>query len=111
MQQLKKNVGKIPTAPKEQNAVWYRLLKAVESEESVFQAHHHYLLFRDLAFISLLLVPVVPAVLFLSGLKIQPVAIIAALFLVQFFGSAIAARNHGTRLVTNVLAVSASKKM
>lgn len=109
-QALRKNVGAFPSDPKEQNKLWYRLYKKVEAEISVTQAHRHYLLFRDLAALSLLLALVSPAVLLFVGLEPSLAAISIGLFIVQYVLSAIAARNSGVGFVCNVLALHSVKR-
>jgi hypothetical protein len=105
---LRKNVGELPSAPRDQSAHWYRLYKAVETEISVASAHRHFLLFRDLASLSLVLLCVVPVTSWFIEPRITIPA--AALFGVQYLLSAIAARHNGTRMVTNVLALHSTKK-
>lgn len=110
METLRKNAGKFPEAPRDQNATWYRLYKKVESEITVAQAHRHYLLFRDLATLSLLLAPIATLTLYILDVAPAAVGFAAALFVGQYVATAVAARNNGVRLVTNVLALHAVKR-
>src|SRR5438876_460674 len=64
---LKKNVGEFPVSERDQNAKWYVLYKQVDSDPSVVDSHKNYLLFRDIASMSLLLVPVLPVGMYLSA--------------------------------------------
>jgi hypothetical protein len=109
IESLKKNVGQFPDSPRDQNSLWYRLFKKVEGEEAVALAHRQFLLFRDLASISILLIAIAPALLYALGVPSLNIGIVIALFLIQYSATAIAARNHGERLVTNVLAVHSTK--
>lgn len=111
MDALKKNVGTLPTSPGEQNSTWYGLFKKVEQEESVSTAHRHFLLFRDLASISVLLAPIITAALFALGVPPTSVGMIAGFLSLQYIITAIVARNHGIRLVTNVLAIHGSRRI
>jgi hypothetical protein len=108
---LKKNVGEFPAAERDQNSKWYGLYKQVDSDASVVDSHKNYLLFRDIASMSLLLLPTVPLVLYFSGIDFNRMLISAAWFLGQYLITAFAARTTGIRFVQNVLAVHASGKV
>ena len=108
---LKKNVGEFPAAERDQNSKWYGLYKQVDSDLSVVDSHKNYLLFRDIAAMSLLLVPTVPLVLYFSGIDSTRMLVSAAWFLGQYLVTAFAARTTGIRFVQNVLAVHASRKV
>jgi len=107
---LRKNIGAFPESAREQNTKWYKLYKKVESDVAVAQAHRHYLLFRDLAAISLLLAPVSLLLLYFSGASMASCGIALAVLGVQYAATAVAARNNGVRFVTNVLALHAVKR-
>src|SRR5690606_29990989 len=64
LENLKGQVGEFPVDERSQNSTWYRLYKRVESEPSVLDSHKNYLLFRDIAAMSMLLIPIVPIVLY-----------------------------------------------
>jgi hypothetical protein len=108
---LKKNVGEFPLAERDQNSKWYALYKQVDSDPSVVDSHKNYLLFRDIASMSLLLVPVLPLALYFSGAEASGVLVSGAWFLVQYLITGFAARTTGIRFVRNVLAVHASRKV
>jgi hypothetical protein len=108
---LRKNVGEFPTAQRDQNAKWYGLYKSVDSDPSVVDSHKNFLLFRDLAAMSLLLVPAVPLAMYFAGIDTTRMQVCAALFLGQYLLTAFAARTTGIRFVQNVLAVHASRKV
>jgi hypothetical protein len=106
VEQLRAAVGgQFPASPRDQNTLWYRLFKQVESDPAVMQAHRHFLLFRELAALSLLLSVLAASVLFLLGAGSAAIWGALALFGIQFLATAIAARLHGIRLVCNVLAL------
>jgi len=107
---LKKNVGRFPVDERDQNSKWYGLYKQVDSDPSVADSHKNYLLFRDIAAMSLLLVPTLPAVMYFSGADWSGILICTAWFLGQYLLTSIAARTAGIRFVQNVLAVHASKR-
>jgi hypothetical protein len=107
---LRKNVGSFPDDPREQNTLWFKLYKKVESEVTVAQAHRHYLLFRDLAAMSLLLAPLATLGLYLSGAASTAPWIAFAILCTQCGATAVAARNNGIRFVTNVLTLHSVKR-
>lgn len=107
---LRKNVGAFPTAPAEQNAKWYSLFKKVENEVMVAQAHGYYLLFRDLATLSLLITPVAAVALWAAGAAWRTIGAALTIMAVQYVAAALAARNHGVRFVSNVLALHTVKR-
>lgn len=106
---LRKNVGAFPEKAKDQNTAWYKLYKKVDSDVTVVQAHRHYLLFRDLATLSLLLAPISMILLYAAGASLTTSGIALVFFIVQYAATAVAARNNGVRFVTNVLALHAVK--
>ncbi|MFU5804199.1 hypothetical protein [[Pseudomonas] boreopolis] len=111
LEKLKKHVGEFPVDERDQNAKWYGLYKQVDSDPSVADSHKNYLLFRDIAAMSILLVPVVPVVMYFNDVDRARILICAAWFLGQYLIAAFAARSTGVRFVQNVLAVHASRKV
>jgi hypothetical protein len=108
---LKKNVGAFPSDERDQNSMWYRLYKQVETEVSVLESHQKFLMFRDITAMSLLLVPLVALGLFLNGNTTWAVVWSAVVFAVQYLIAALAARNSGIRFVQNVLCIHSAKKV
>jgi hypothetical protein len=100
---LEKNIGPFPVAPRDQNARWYSLYKDVSGDPTIWESQRVFLLFRDLAAISIVLAIVTPGCLWL--LQGHKAAAIAALLLVlQYLFTALAARHNAARFVANVLA-------
>lgn len=108
---LKEHVGEFPVDQREQNAKWYSLYKQIDSDPIIKDCHKNHLLFRDIAAMSLLLIPIVPAVMCFNDVALSRILVCASLFLGQYLIVALAARNTGIRLVQNVLAVHASQKI
>jgi hypothetical protein len=102
--------GEFPRSAKDQNTLWYRLFKERDNEPEVSQAHRLFLLFRDLAALSVLLSVVAPVVLLALGAGLTNAATATAVFGVQYLACAIAARFHGVRMVCNVLALHAAAR-
>lgn len=111
MAALKKNAGALPTDPKEQNAKWFKLYKMVESHTEVAAAQKDFLMYRDMAVISLPLIVLAPAGLELAGVAFGALWFAGGLFAVQYVLAAISARHSGIRFVTNVLAIHSAKKI
>jgi len=108
---LKKNVGEIPTEPSEQNKKWFKLYKMVDGDAVVVEAHKMYLLFRDMAAMSLPLIGLVPLGLYFVGVSIATLWIAVAFFVLQFLLSVAGARNSGRRFVCNVMSIHSTKKV
>lgn len=108
---LKRNVGVLPTDPKEQNSKWFKLYKMVEHQTEVAAAQKDFLMYRDMAVISLPLIVLVPLGLWLLGVGPGALWFAVALFVVQYLLAAISARHSGIRFVTNVLAIHSAKKI
>lgn len=102
---LEKNIGNFPSIPAEQNRLWFRLYKAAETQPAIVEAQKMYLLYRDMAAISFLLLIVVPFGLYFNGATFFSVWTVAGIFAVQYVIAAVAARHSGIRFVTNVLAI------
>lgn len=111
MQSLEKNVGKLPVEAAAQNTLWYKLFKMVENETTVLGANRSFLLYRDMASMSFLLVFGAPLGLMLAGATWKAAWTTAAVFAVQYLMTVVAARHGGHRLVANVLAVHAATKI
>lgn len=108
---LKKNIGELPTNPSQQNTKWYQLYKQVHDEAAVTEAHKAFLMYRDMAALSLPLVVLVPLTLHLGGATVTVIWLAVGLFLAQYLLTALSARWSGHRFVSNVLAVHATKKV
>lgn len=111
MAALKKNVGALPSDPAEQNAKWYRLYKLVGNEPEVVEAHKLFLMYRDMAVISLALVVMVPVALLVVGSVSLSPWLAASVFIFQYLMTALSARWSGIRFVCNVLAVHSVRKV
>ncbi len=110
MVQLKKNAGAWTEEPKEQNAKWYNLYKQVDSVLEVKHAHKDFLMYRDMAVLSLLIVFLAPLGLYVAEVNTKLLLVAASMFLSQYVLTAISARNAGERFVCNVLALHSAKE-
>lgn len=111
MAALKKNVGDLPATPSQQNAKWYQLFKQVQNEPAVTEAHKAFLMYRDMAALSLPLIVLVPLTLHLAGTARTATWLAVGLFFAQYLLTALSARWSGIRFVCNVLSVHATKKV
>lgn len=111
MAALKKNVGALPTDPAEQNAKWYGLYKLVADDVAVVEAHKLFLMYRDMAAMSLPLIVLVPLGLRLAGAGGMEAWIAVGAFLAQYLATALSGRHSGVRFVCNVLAVHSTRKV
>lgn len=107
---LRKNVGTFPSEPREQNAKWYKLYQRVAGEPSVIEAHKFFLVYREMAVISLLLMVLVAPLLYWIGTHWRGAVAVAGFFFAQYLITVLSARHSGIRFVQNVLALHATKK-
>ena len=104
MEVLKERYGPLPTTPKEENQLWYKISKVMKDLASVDEAHYAWLLARDLTNLSFALA-IVSAGLGI-GLGVAPLwvlAVVAAQALLYIALSRVAT-NKAVRFVTTVLA-------
>jgi hypothetical protein len=97
--------GPLPTAPREQNALWYKLYKTIEQEPAVKQVHRAFLFTRDYTSLALMFALVLGTAGFTQIPSTRVAFIYLGLLLFQFVLAGQAARNHGKRFVTTVLAI------
>jgi hypothetical protein len=108
MAALKAKVGDFPQSPRDQNATWYRLYQKHQSNVSVSDAHKRFLLFRDSASLTVLIIIVAGAAGILAGISFSLQAILLGGLIAQFLWLSLSARNTGIRFVQNVLAAEAT---
>lgn len=101
--------GALPTAPAEQNRLWYRLFKSLEADPGVEHAHKEWLFTRDYTFMAALMVLVLGAGAIFTFTGVTKTLLYIAVLIGQFVLAGRAARHHGRRLVCTVLAVAGVK--
>lgn len=105
---LTSKYNQLPTTPKEQNSLWYKIYKTHQENPVVKKSHKDFLLARDISSIAIML-------FFIGGISmlfIRHDSIGWAYFgflLIQYLIFAIIAQNHGKRFVCNALAIETSK--
>lgn len=102
---IAKAYGPLPVDRREQNALWYRLYKSVDNDASVQQVHREFLFTRDYACLALMMMAVLGTAGFIQFASMSTALGYLALLAVQFALAVRAARNHGRRFVTTVLAL------
>jgi hypothetical protein len=100
---LKKKLGRLPKEPQAQNALWYGLYRARQAAPTIFEAHRLYLLTRDMATISAVLVVLFSIGVVASSIERKIAVLYSGGLIVQYLLVASAARNYGVRFVLNVL--------
>lgn len=108
---LRKRVKPFPNEPRDQNATWYRLLQYHKADSSVVDAHKRFLLFRDSAVLTLLIIPAAVVAAIISGISARIGAVLIACLALQFVWLAVSGRNAGVRLVQNVLAIESAGRV
>jgi hypothetical protein len=93
----------LPLDPEKQNATWYGLYKKCSSKEQVFDAHKSFLLTRDLAALSFVLIPLSLAAYLLWGIPLEDMAIHLMVLAAVLLLATVASQNYGKRFVGNVL--------
>jgi hypothetical protein len=97
--------GPLPATPREQNALWCKMYKSVGSEPAVRQVHRALLFTRDYACLALLALPILGIAGFVQIPSTATAFGFAALLAIQFLLARRAAKVHGARFVTTVLAL------
>jgi hypothetical protein len=106
---LSRRFGPLPSSPKEENTLWYKLYRSVENEVQVTEANQHFLLWRDGATLVLLLTVLLVPIAGALTRQFIPVAGLLGLLSLQFGLMLQAARVNGERLVSNVLALKSAE--
>lgn len=105
MDSLRKKYGAFPTAPKEQNTLWYRIFKQQESNVAIQESHQRFLCFRDISSISILMLIIIMIISILPVSGFGDFRYVFLLLLAQYLLFMVAARNTANRFVQNVLAL------
>jgi hypothetical protein len=106
---LERSFGPLPTEPREQNALWYKMYKSVDTEPAVVQVHRAFLFARDYTCLAALALLVLG-----SGALIQIPSGATALGFIGILTTQLllarrAACTHGRRFVGTVLALKVAR--
>lgn len=111
METLERHVGPLPAESGKQNARWYQLYKMIENEPEITEAHKTFLMYRDMAVLSLPFIVLAPAFLYFAGASPEAQWIAAGMLVLQYLLTAVSARHSGIRFVTNVVAVHSARRI
>jgi hypothetical protein len=100
---LRAKLGTLPTEPREQNALWFRLYKARSSEQVILESHRVYLLTRDMAALAAVSAICLSSGAWLTGTGWRLATIYSLALFAQYVVIATSARNYGIRFVANVM--------
>ena len=106
---MRKKYVPLPVSPHKQNALWYKLYESVEAEPAVLQVHRGFLFSRDYTCLALMILIVLGTAALLQTPSLTTGTLYIALLFAQFILDMCAARNHGRRFVTTVLAIKAAE--
>ncbi len=109
IESLSEKYGPLPAAPQKQNALWYKLYKSVDTDPAVLQVHREFLFSRDYTCLALMMVIVLVPAGLVQAPSMTTGSFYITLLFAQFLLARRAARNHGRRFVTTVLAIKASE--
>ena len=90
--------------PTEQNALWYKWLKATESDPAIADNHRRFLILRDSAVLLALLTLATPVLLLWPASEPARILMLGGGVLLTYVVVALSARNAAVRLVGNVVA-------
>lgn len=102
---LRAKYTSLPSDEAEQNTLWYKFLQQHSSNGAVLHTHRLFLLFRDLTWISSVLLLVTAIVGWTVGSPAPPVHVLVGIFLAEFLIVRRLAARAGIDLVQTVLAV------
>jgi hypothetical protein len=108
MAALMRTYGPLPSAPGEQDRLFYKIYRAHAEEVGVLDAHKSYLAARDIGIINLILFILLPGFAWWATGNAALAAAYAAALFVFYLVMAIAAQVYAGRFVENVLAAASS---
>lgn len=106
---LERRHGKLPNKAEEENKLWFKLSKLNEERPSVAYAHRFYLLMRDLAWVTLLLIAIAIAAGIWSNANLEHWIKAAGILVAELFIAVRIAATFGVEFVRNVLAEESAR--
>jgi len=93
----------LPNEPRKQNQEWYKLYRMYENKPLVLDAHNSFLLTRDLAALTAVLIPISLVAHLLWGSTNYRIFCHSILNVVILIITCLSSQNYGKRFVANVL--------
>ncbi len=106
---LEKQIGQLPKLPAEQSRIWYKLFKKCDNQPEISQAHQNYLFTRDYSAIGVVFLVFAGSSGFLVIPEIKTAVGYLVFLVAQYLVACVSARHHGTRMVTNTLALQTGR--
>ena len=106
--QIERSWGALPSDPIEQNRLWYQIYFSVREDVTVKDANRSYLLFRELATLTIFLLIVGTVLTLLLTRRADVALIVGSIYILLYIVFAVACQQSGYRLVANALAVAAA---
>lgn len=104
LNQIRQQYGELPTAPEQQNNLWYSIYKEHRDKPTVEASHRDRLFTRDLTAISFILLILLPVSLLAIGDVLTVEVVYSGYLALQYLALRIVAKNYGKRFTCNVLA-------
>lgn len=105
---LATRIGALPTDTDRQNVVWYGIYRKHGKEPPVLDANAAYLLYREMVALMPFLGCATALLALVIPFRTSHLLAVGAVLLVEYMILVLAARNAGSRLVANVLAIEAT---
>ena len=106
---LERILGKLPEDEREQNEIWYRLYKSVESDPGVAHNHRDYLFTRDYTTLAALFLIILGGLAMYQFDEWSRVFAYIGCLIIQYVVVRYAAAQYGCRFVATALAVKIAK--
>jgi hypothetical protein len=102
--------GPLPTEPRAQNVLWYRLYQQVRDIPAVSQISKNWLFARDYTCVIALLTPILAVIGIFQMPSTRNYMTMAAFLVIQFLLASQAARNNARRLVSTAIALAVASQ-
>lgn len=102
--EMKKRWSPLPTDPREQNSLWYRLYQSQQASPAIGHLDRNWLFARDYACVVALLIPILSLAAAIQFSSLRSYLTLLAALVMQFLLARQAAKNYADRFVTTVVA-------
>ena len=108
---LGKRYGPLPSTAREQNALWYKLLKLNGDQEEVLHSHGRWLLLRDLTWVSLVLLVIAGLASIRAPAPFHVMSLLLIALAMEFLLLRLMAKHASHDLVKTVLAIESAREV